>query len=63
MIRVDATRRYFDKYVITWHPYDVHHMNITIHRELQEDPFLLDTSEIFISNPLDDYENLTNRVQ
>ena len=63
MISVDATRRYFEKYVTTWNPCDTHHMNITIHQELQEDPFLLDTSEIFISNPFDDYENLTNRVQ
>ena len=51
MISIDATRRYFDKYVATWNPCDTHHMNITIHRALHEDPSLLDTSEIFNSNP------------
>ena len=62
MISVDATRRYFDKYVATWNPCDTHHMNITIHRALQEDPCLLDTSEIFNSNLLNDYDKLMNRV-
>ena len=63
MISIDTRRRYFDKYVATWNPCDTHHMNITIHRALQEDPSLLDTSEIFNRNPLDDYDKLTNRVQ
>ena len=67
-IIVDAARRYFDNYVTAWNPRDAHHRdahhrNISIHRPLCEDPCLLDTSEIFNTNPLDDYEQLTNRVQ
>ena len=62
-IRVDAARRYFDNYVIAWNPCDDHHRNISIHRPLHEYHCLLDTSEIFNTNPLDDYEQLANRVQ
>ena len=59
-IRVDAARQYFDNYVKAWNPRDAHHRNISIHRPPEEDPFLLDTSEIFNTNPLDDYEQLVN---
>ena len=62
-IRVDAARRYFDNYVTAWNPHDAHHRSISINRPLQEYPFLLDTSEIFNTNPLDDYDQLANRVQ
>ena len=62
-IRVDAARRYFDNYVTAWNPCDAHHRNISIHRPLEQDPCLLDTSEIFNTDPLDDYEQLANRVQ
>ena len=62
-IRVDVARQYFDNYVTTWNPHDSHHRNISIHRPLEEDPFLLDISEIFNTNTLDDYEQLANRVQ
>ena len=63
MIRVDVARRYFDNYVTAWNPRDAHHSNISIHRPPEEDPCLLDTSEIFNIDHLDDYEQLANRVQ
>ena len=62
-IRVDAASRYFDNYVTAWNPRDARHRNISIHRPLEEYPCLLDTSEIFNTNPLNDYEKLANRVQ
>ena len=59
-IRVDAARKYFDNYVTTWNTRDAHHRNISIRRPLREDTCLLDTSEIFNTNPLHDYEQLAN---
>ena len=56
-------QKYFDKYVTTWNPHDTHHRNISIHRPLHEDPRLLDSTKIFNANPLEDYEQLANRVQ
>ena len=46
-----------------WSPRDTHHRNISLHRPIHEDPCLLDSTKIFNANPLEDYEQLANRVQ
>lgn len=36
---------------------------MVMHQSVEDDPCLLDTKEIFAANPLEDYEQLLNRVQ
>jgi hypothetical protein len=56
-------KSFFDNYVTAWNPRENHDTHMAIHQSIQDDPCLLDTEEIFSSNPLEDYEQLLNRVQ
>jgi len=60
---VQLANIFFDKYVTAWNPCDIHRRNIIVPRTLNDDPFLLNTSQIFSSNPHNDYEELLNCVQ
>jgi ATP-dependent DNA helicase PIF1 len=60
---VHGAKTYFDRYVTAWNPRDIHRRNIMVPRSINDDPCLLNTDQIFSSNPHDDYEHLLNRVQ
>jgi hypothetical protein len=62
-LSVDAIRTFFDRYVTTWNPCDIHRRNIMVPPSPNDDPFLLDSTQIFSSNSSEDYEHLVNRVQ
>ena len=40
-------KRFFDNYVTTWNQREIHHRNIMVPRSLNDDPFLLNTDQIF----------------
>jgi hypothetical protein len=56
-------KSFFDNYVTAWNPRENHDTHMAMHQSIEDDPCLLDTKEIFASNPLEDYEQLLNRVQ
>jgi hypothetical protein len=60
---VHGAKTYFDRYVTTWNPRDIHRRNIMVPRSINDDPCLLSIDWIFSSNPHDDYEHLLNCVQ
>ena len=62
-LSVDAARTFFDRYVITRNPRDIHRRNIMVSQSPNDDPFLLDSTQIFSSNSSEDYEHLVNCVQ
>lgn len=62
-LSVDVAKTFFDIYVTTWNPRDIHRRNIMVPRSPSDDPFLLTTTHFFSSNPSKDYEHLFNRVQ
>ena len=62
-LSVDVARTFFDRYVTTWNPHDIHRRNIMVPRSPNDDPCLLDSTQIFSSNFSQDYEHLVNRVQ
>lgn len=51
---VQLAKIFFDKYVTTWNPRDIHCHNIMVPRRLNDDPCLLNTRHIFSSNPRND---------
>ena len=63
LAELQVAKRYFDRILIAWNPRDIHRRNTMVPRGLTDDPCLLNTDQIFASNPLDDYEHLVNRVQ
>lgn len=62
-LSVDVARTFFDRYVTTWNPRDIHRRNIMVPRGPNDDPCLLNCTQFFSSNPLEDYEHLVNHVQ
>ena len=50
----------FDNYVTTQNPRENHDTHMDMHQSIEVDPCLLDTQEIFTSNPLEDYDKLLN---
>jgi len=60
---VNAAKTYFDKYITTWNPRDIHGRKILVSHNLNDDPCLLESAQIFSSNPCEDYENFLNRVE
>lgn len=54
---------FFDKYISAWNPPEATHRNNQIYRYSHDDPCLLNTIDILATNPLNDFEELVNRVQ
>jgi hypothetical protein len=61
--QIYAAKSFFDNYVTAWNPREHHDTHMAMHQSIEDDPCLLDTKEIFATNPLEDYEQLLNRVQ
>ena len=53
---VQLAKIFFDKYVTTWNPCDIHRHNIMAPQNLNDDPFILNIDHIFSCNPYYDYE-------
>ena len=60
--QINTIKSFFDKNVTTWNPRDNHDSHIHAHQSIEKNPFLLDTKYILSSNPLQDYEQLLNKV-
>ena len=63
IVILQHAKRFFDNYVTAWNPCEIHRHNIMVPRSLNDDPYLLNTDQIFSCNPHNDYEELLNCVQ
>jgi len=61
--QINDANNFFDNYITAWNPRANHDTHMAMHQSIEDGPFLLDTQEIFTSNPLEDYEQLLNQVQ
>ena len=61
--QIYAAKSFFDNYVTRWNSREHHDTHMAMHQSIEDDPCLLDTKEIFATNPLEDYEKLLNNVQ
>ncbi len=61
--QINSAKIFFHKHVTTWNPCKSHDMCIHMHQSIQEKAFLLDTKDMFSSNPLQNYDKFCNHVQ
>ena len=60
---IASAKQFFDLHISTWNSRHSEHINHTIGCSNLDDPCLLATTDIFITDPLKDYEELLNRIQ
>ena len=61
--QINDAKKFFDSYVTAWNQRENKDTHIHMHQHIEDDPCLLDTKYILLSNPLQEYEQLLQNVQ